>query len=254
MNAKVNKEEAKITAMFNSIAGSYDFVNHILSFGIDQIWRKSLLNKVLKGNPKRALDVACGTGAISIDLMQRGVNVTGLDIAIEMLEIAKNKADKTYNKYKNRHQNKGDNKKEIKPIEFILASADSIPFTDNSFDLVTIGFGIRNFENRGEALLEIRRVLKQKGELAILEFATPRNIVWRTLYNFYFLTILPFIGKIVSGNKNAYNYLPSSVITFPQYSEFATELEHIGYSNVKFKTLTGGVAILYTAKNNYKKE
>ncbi len=233
MSNKINKERTTIAAMFNNIASSYDFINHVLSFGIDKIWRKKLLKKVLKSKPQNALDVACGTGDISLALNKRGVKVTGLDIARGMLEIAKVKA----------------NKKKIEPIEFILASADSIPFPNNSFDLVTIGFGIRNFENRAEALSEIKRVLKEDGELAILEFATPRNIIWRKLFNFYFLTILPFAGKIISGDKYAYHYLPSSVATFPQYGQFAAELEHIGYSNIEFKSLTGGVAILYSAKN-----
>ena len=250
MSVKINKEKTAIAAMFNNIAGSYDIVNHILSFGIDKIWRNKLLRTVLKSNPKRALDIACGTGDISIALMRNGIEVTGLDIANEMLEIAKTKTTENYNKYKTKYSNHNKNKGlDIKPIDYVLASADSIPFPDKTYDLVTIGFGIRNFENRGEALLEIRRVLKNGGELAILEFATPHNIVWRAFYSFYFLTILPFIGRLISGDGHAYNYLPSSVASFPQYNEFAQELSQIGYSNIKFKSLTGGVAILYTAKN-----
>jgi len=255
MNVKINKEKTAIAAMFNNIAGSYDIVNHILSFGVDKIWRNKLLKKVLKSNPKKALDIACGTGDISIALMKKGIEVTGLDIANEMLEIAKTKTTKKYKEYKTKYSNNNKNKYlEIKPIEYVLASADSIPFPDKTFDLVTIVFGIRNFENRGEALLEIRRVLNTKGELAILEFATPHNIIWRALYSFYFLTILPLIGRLISGNGHAYNYLPSSVASFPQYNEFAQELEQIGYSNVCFKPLTGGVAILYTAKNYFKSD
>lgn len=248
MSVKINKERSAVAAMFNNIAASYDFINHSLSFGIDKVWRKRLLKKVLKNNPEKALDIACGTGDISLALMKHGIEVAGLDIASEMLEIAKTKASKEHNKYVNKGQNKS-KKIQIKPIAFVLASADSIPFPDSTFDLVTIGFGIRNFENRGEALLEIKRVLKPGGELAILEFATPKNIIWRKLFNFYFLTILPFAGKIISGDKYAYHYLPSSVVSFPQYGEFAAELEQIGYSKVKFKSLTGGVAILYSAKN-----
>lgn len=253
MDSNINKEQETIAAMFNNIASSYDFVNNILSFGIDQIWRNRLLKKVLKSNPKNALDVACGTGDISIALMQKGIEVTGLDIASEMLEIAKNKTDRRYNREIEKNKKNRRNKLQIKSVEYVLASADSLPFPDNTFDLVTIGFGIRNFENRGEALLEIKRVLKNTGELAILEFATPKNIIWRALYSLYFLTILPFIGKIISGDKHAYNYLPSSVSTFPQYNEFAVEIEQIGYSNVEFKPLTGGIAILYSAKNSFKK-
>lgn len=253
MSVRLNKEETVIAAMFNNIASSYDFVNHILSFGIDKIWRNRLIKKTIKTRPQKALDIACGTGDISIALMKRGVEVTGLDIAREMLEIAKDKTAKKYNKYSKKYNKRGSKALQIKPVEYVIASADSIPFSENSFDLVTIGFGIRNFENRGEALLEIKRVLKNGGELAILEFATPKNIIWRGFYNFYFLTILPFIGRVISGNRNAYNYLPSSVSSFPQYEEFAKEIEQIGYSNVQFKPLTGGVAILYSAKNILKK-
>lgn len=250
MHNKVNKERRVIAGMFNNIASSYDFINHTLSFGIDKIWRYRLVKKIAVNNPQKALDIACGTGDVSIALMKKGIDVTGLDIAQEMLEIAKRKTEKKYNKYLKK-TSKG---LKIEPTKYILASADSIPFPSNSFDLVTIGFGIRNFENREKALLEIRRVLKQKGELAILEFATPRNKVWKSLYNFYFLTILPFIGKVISKDKDAYNYLPTSVNTFPQYSEFKKEIEKSGFSDVKFYSLTGGVAVLYIAKNSIKME
>lgn len=247
MQANVNKERKVIAGMFNNIASSYDFINHILSFGIDKIWRYRLVCKILKNTPKNALDIACGTGDISIALMKKGLDVTGLDIAQEMLEIAKQKSKKKYNKLLNREKKRKSLK--IEPIKYILASADSIPFPSNNFDLVTIGFGIRNFENRKQSLTEIKRVLKIGGELAILEFATPRNPIWRALYNFYFLTILPFLGRVISKDKDAYNYLPSSVNTFPQYNEFKKEIEESGFSDVEFYSLTGGVAILYIAKN-----
>ena len=241
MNVKINKEREKISAMFNNIAGSYDLLNHLLSFGIDKRWRKKLIGRVLLKNPKSVLDIACGTGDLTLALFKKGVQVTGLDIAQKMMDVAKNKIALYIR-----------NKKIMSQPEpsFVCASAESIPFDNSTFDAVTIGFGIRNFENRGESLLEIKRVLKKGGTLAILEFATPKNKIWRWLFNLYFLKILPFIGKIISKDSQAYSYLPQSVSTFPQYEEFASELEHFGYINIDYIPLTGGVAILYVAQKS----
>lgn len=242
MSLKINKEREKISAMFNNIAGSYDLLNHLLSFGIDKRWRKKLIGRVMIRNPKRVLDIACGTGDLTLALYKKGIEVTGLDIADKMMEVAKVKCHK--------YSMKQSSLKSIKEPDFVCASADSIPFDDKSFDAVTIGFGIRNFENRGESLLEINRVLKNGGTLAILEFATPKNRLWRWIFGLYFLKILPFIGKIVSKDSQAYSYLPQSVSTFPQYEEFAAELEHFGYTNIDYLPLTGGVAILYLAQKS----
>ncbi|MDP3397746.1 MAG: bifunctional demethylmenaquinone methyltransferase/2-methoxy-6-polyprenyl-1,4-benzoquinol methylase UbiE [Bacteroidales bacterium] len=239
MNININKEREKISSMFNNIAGSYDLLNHLLSFGIDKRWRKRLIGRVLLKNPKTVLDIACGTGDLTLALFKKGIQVTGLDIAQKMMDVAQEKLA--------RHIRKTQNTSLPNPI-FVCASAESIPFENSTFDAVTIGFGIRNFENRGESLLEISRVLKKGGTLAILEFATPKNKIWRWLFNLYFLKILPFIGKIISKDNQAYSYLPQSVSTFPQYEEFASELEHFGYVNIDYITLTGGVAILYVAQ------
>jgi demethylmenaquinone methyltransferase/2-methoxy-6-polyprenyl-1,4-benzoquinol methylase len=237
MGGTLNKDRAGISAMFNNIAASYDILNHLLSFGIDKYWRAVLVKKLVKRKPKKVLDIACGTGDLTIAIYKRGVEVIGLDIADKMIAIAKRKSDKTYERFSTGAP---------RP-KYICGSADEIPFENSTFDAVTIGFGIRNFENRGESLLEIKRVLKSGGTLAILEFATPKNKLWRTLFNIYFLKILPFVGKIISKDNHAYNYLPKSVESFPQYKEFADELEHFGFDSVKYKSLTGGVAILYIA-------
>lgn len=233
----LRKDRASISAMFNNIAHSYDLLNHLLSFGVDKYWRGVLVKKLMHRRPTTVLDIACGTGDLTIALFKKGVNVTGLDIATGMIDIARKKSDRCFEK------NAG---VATRPV-YISGSADSIPITDKSFDAVTIGFGIRNFENRGESLLEINRVLKSGGSLAILEFATPRNKMWRAIFNLYFLKILPAIGRLISGDKNAYSYLPQSVESFPQYGEFAAELEHFGFKDVEYRSLTGGIAILYFA-------
>ncbi|MDD3273097.1 MAG: bifunctional demethylmenaquinone methyltransferase/2-methoxy-6-polyprenyl-1,4-benzoquinol methylase UbiE [Bacteroidales bacterium] len=234
MSQQISKERNKISAMFNGIAGSYDFLNHLLSLGIDRHWRRVLIKHVLKRNPNNALDIATGTGDIAIALYKVGVETTGIDIADQMVEVAKSKCSKL--------------KKSSIPLPgFLIASADDIPYPDNSFQLVTIGFGIRNFENRKRAIEEIFRVLKVGGELAILEFAEPRNKLWSSIYKFYFHNILPLIGKLISKDMDAYRYLPESVSQFPQYKDFCNELETVGFANPKFKPLTGGVSILYTA-------
>jgi demethylmenaquinone methyltransferase/2-methoxy-6-polyprenyl-1,4-benzoquinol methylase len=231
MIAPPDKSKSGISAMFNSIAKNYDFLNHLLSLGIDKRWRKILIRHIMKREPKTALDIACGTGDISIALCNKGLKVSALDIAERMIDVAREKSRETGAE-----------------IDFLCASADSVPFDDCSFDVVTIGFGIRNFDNRGESLLEIKRVLNRGGELAILEFATPRNRFWRWLYRFYFSNVVPIIGGVVSNRRSAYTYLPVSVDSFPQYEEFASELEHFGFKDVQFITLSGGVAILYTGK------
>lgn len=235
MGEGIRKERGTISAMFNSIAGSYDFLNHLLSMGIDKRWRKRLIREVMKKNPATALDVASGTGDIAIALYNRNIKVTGIDIAQKMLDRAVEKCSKL------------SEEKTPRP-EFVLASADEIPYPESSFNLVTIGFGIRNFENRPQSLSEIFRVLTPGGELAILEFASPKNKIWRSLYTFYFHNILPIIGKIISRDMGAYTYLPESVSEFPQYEVFCSEMERAGFKAVRFRPLTGGVAVLYTAE------
>ncbi|HBY01951.1 MAG TPA: bifunctional demethylmenaquinone methyltransferase/2-methoxy-6-polyprenyl-1,4-benzoquinol methylase UbiE [Rikenellaceae bacterium] len=235
MPETLKKDRNIISAMFNNIAGSYDFLNHLLSLGIDKIWRKKLIKHLMSSYPAKVLDLATGTGDIAIELFRKGIEVTGIDIAQKMLDKATEKCA-------------AESKSSTPLPVFILASADEIPFPENSFDAVTIGFGIRNFENREQSLKEIFRVTNNGGQLAILEFASPKNRVWRALYTFYFHNILPVAGKIISKDMSAYTYLPESVSEFPQYDEFCGELRIVGFTSVHFKPLSGGVAVLYTAR------
>ena len=239
MDNALQKDRASVSSMFNNIASKYDLLNHLLSLGIDKIWRRKLLKFVKANNPKKILDLACGTGDMTIALYKSGFEVIGADIAEKMLEIARVKSIKIHNG-------------NTPPPVYILASADSIPFPDNSFDSVTITFGIRNFENRKSSLQEIIRVLKNGGYLSILEFALPKNRLWRGLFNFYFLNILPLIGRLISKDMKAYTYLPESVKSFPQYGDLCKEIIEEGFSEVKYTSLTGGVAVLYTARKAVK--
>jgi len=230
----LNKQSEVISEMFNEIAPQYDFLNHLLSLDIDKLWRRKLVRNIKKYSVKKVLDLACGTGDLSILLAKNGYDVTGMDIAEKMLTIAEEKSQNL-------------NKKAIIP-KYTNASAEAIPYSDNSFDAVTISFGIRNFNNRHTCLTEIFRVLKPGSPLLILEFAEPRRRVWKALYLFYFKNILPLIGKMFSKSKSAYSYLPKSVLQFPQYEQFTHELSEAGFSNIRYSTCSGGIAILYIAE------
>lgn len=232
MEKELKKEREVIASMFNGIAKKYDLLNLLLSFGVDTIWRRRLIRFITQSRPRKILDIACGTGDLALIFAKKGIQTTGADISQKMLEIAKKKADKLF--------------KNNAP-EFILASADSLPFEENSFDAVTISFGIRNFENRAKALNEIHRVLRRGGSLAILEFASPRNSLWRSLYNVYLKFFVPFIGRLISRDKRAYSYLSESIASFPKYETFCSEITKGGFVEVKYKSLSGGIAVLYMA-------
>ena len=171
--------------------------------------------------------MACGTGDVSIALKRQGLDVTGADISEQMLAIARTKA--------------GD-------IEFIYGNAAGLPFDDGAFDCITIAFGIRNFDMRARCITELRRVLKDGGILAIVEFSIPRNRMWRGLYTMYFKHVLPTIGRLISRQAYAYTYLPESSFDFPAPAMFCRELEEGCFREVTAESMTGGVAYLYTGR------
>ena len=225
--------------MFNDIAPTYDKLNHILSLNVDKSWRRKAVKRLKKAiagveNPL-ILDVACGTADSTIKIAKKIENakVFGIDISTKMLEIGKEKAAK-----------KGlDNR-----ISFSVSRAENIDFQDDTFDAAMVAFGVRNFSDRVQGLIEIRRVLKPNGTLIILELSEPQNIIVRWIYNLYFRNILPFIGKRVSGNANAYRYLQQTVEKFPMPKEFMALLSDCGFKELKHKALSCGLCRIYQAK------
>lgn len=224
-------KKENIKAMFDSIAPSYDKLNHTLSLNIDKLWRKRAVKRLMQRQPETVLDLACGTGDSSIALAKAGARrVLGIDISEGMLRIAQEKVAKT-----------GHN------ISFQTGDAANLPLEDASIDAVMIAFGIRNFENRSECLKEILRVLRPGGSLHILELSVPSCAILRALYKLYFLHILPLVGKLISGDKAAYTYLPHSVIQFPVPEEFMQTIRDCGYEQVVHKSLTFGLCRIFEA-------
>lgn len=224
-------KKEKVQEMFNGIAPKYDLLNHLLSMGIDKCWRKKAMKVVGAGRKDLVLDIACGTGDFSIEALKHGVKrVIGADISEKMLEVAREKA-----------KNKG----LTEQLDFQYGDSENLSFEDNTFDAVTVAFGVRNFEHLEQGLTEMCRVLHPGGKVVILEFSTPERFPMKQLYNFYFKNVLPFVGGIISGNRKAYEYLPASVFAFPQGEKFLEIMHHAGYTNVSQQRLTFGIASLY---------
>lgn len=231
-NNKSGKKE-QVAQMFNNIARRYDFLNHFLSLGIDNIWRRKAIKQLknIYSNPV-ILDVASGTGDLAIAALKLNPQkVTGIDISEEMLNIGIKKIQK-----------KGF--QDI--IELKKGDSENLEFNNDTFDAITVAFGVRNFENLNKGLAEMHRVLKPDGKVVILEFSKPRVFPVKQVYQFYFKAILPLLGRIISKDSSAYTYLPESVSAFPERELFIQELETIGYKNCTFKSLSFGIATIYT--------
>lgn len=223
------KEE--IRALFNDIASSYDPLNHMLSMGIDKSWRRKAIRMLRKDQPQRILDVACGTGDFAITALKMGIpQVVGIDISEGMVNVGVEKL-------------KGLQLTDRCSLE--LGDSEHICYKDETFDGVTVAFGVRNFEHPELGLKEIYRVLKPGRKAIVLEFSRPKNFPVKQLYNFYFKNILPWIGGVYSGNKAAYEYLPQSVFKFPEGEDFLSMLRSCGFSAVKQHRLTLGIATIY---------
>ena len=225
-------KKRQVEEMFDKIAFRYDFLNHFLSAGIDVGWRKKAIGQLKKHGPKKVLDVATGTGDVAILTykMLRPEKITGIDISEGMLEIGRKKIE---------------NLGLQKHVELLKGDSEAISFSDNSFDAVTVAFGVRNFEDLEKGLLEIKRVLRPGGKLVILEFSRPTLPVIKNVYNFYLKRIAPKIGTIISNNKNAYQYLNESVQKFPERKAFIDILNKLGFKNTSCKTLNLGICSIY---------
>jgi len=225
-------KKKQVTKMFDNIAGSYDFLNHTLSLGMDNVWRKIAIKK-LTNNPTTILDIATGTGDFAISASKyTKANITGIDISQGMIDVGIEKIRKRG--LANR-------------IQLQLADSENLLFNDNSYDAITAGFGVRNFEDLNKGLSEMYRTLKEEGIVAILEPSEPTSFPLKHFYNLYFHHILPFIGSVISRDKNAYTYLPDSVSAFPSGNKFITELEKAGFKECKYFPLTFGIVSLYVA-------
>ena len=217
--------------MFDHIAPKYDFLNHFLSFGIDKMWRKTAVNMLSADKPKVILDIATGTADFAIATIRlHPTRVVGIDISEKMLKVGREKL---------REKNL-ENK-----IQLMKCDSEALPFEDESYDAVTVAFGVRNFEHLQVGLREIYRVLKPNGSIVILEFSKPSKFPVNVLYKIYSKTILPLSGKIFANDKAAYTYLPASIEQFPSGYKFLAELEKAGFKENIFKPLTFGIATVY---------
>lgn len=237
MQTEIEAKEAAhanaVRAMFSGIAGRYDLLNHVLSLNIDKRWRHKVrleLTSILSDENALVLDVACGTGDLSIELQtDSAAAVIGTDFCRPMLDLAKQKsvADDL-------------------DIPYVEGDAMRLSFADDTFDALTIAFGLRNLSNFAAGLAELYRIIKPGGKIVILEFSSPIIPGFRQLFNFYFANVLPRIGGAISGSRAAYTYLPDSVRKFPDQKRLARMMEEVGFSLVKFQNLTGGVAALHS--------
>ncbi len=229
-----NKGE-RIREMFDTIAPRYDFLNRLLSLGIDQRWRRFAVRQIRCSATGRVLDVATGTGDVALAIAAATpatVTVTGIDFSPQMVGLGVEKV--TSSPYAGR-------------ITLQVAPCEAIPFADDTFDSATIAFGIRNVVDRLSGLTEMCRVLKPGGRVVILEFSNPRSRLFKALYNFYFLRVLPVIGGLFS-TFSAYKYLPDSVLEFPPQEEFKRTMAEAGFRNVVHHDLTFGIATVYVGE------
>jgi len=228
-------KKGQVTKMFDGIAPYYDLLNRALSLGIDTIWRTKAIKLLKKNNPQNILDIATGTADLAIEAAQviKPKSIVGMDISKEMLRV-------------------GDKKIIKKKLDHIISleqgDSEDLRYKSESFDAVMAAFGVRNFENLGNGLAEMNRVLKKGGECMILEFSKPKAFPLKQLFNIYFKNILPVIGKLKSKDPKAYKYLYESVQAFPDYESFASILKTAGFTEVTWKPLSFGICTIYLAK------
>jgi len=225
-------KKKQVALMFDNISPKYDLLNHMLSFGIDRIWRRKAINLLISHHPKQILDIATGTGDFALQALKLNPEkVTGIDISEGMIKQGRQKINK---------RNLNDK------IELLLGDSENLAFEDNKFSAVIVAFGVRNFENLSKGLSEMYRVLNKNGKVVILEFSKPSKFPFKQVYNLYFKYVLPIIGKMVSRDHSAYTYLPESVQVFPEGNDFLTILSNVGFKEVRCIPLTFGISSIYT--------
>lgn len=226
-------KKSQVTRMFDGIAPYYDFLNHLLSLGIDVYWRKKTIAKLSEFNCQRVLDVATGTTDLALEAHKqwKSPKIIGLDISKEMLRLGEKKLEK---------------KGLSDDIKLIHGDSENLPFQDGEFDVTMSAFGVRNFENLEKGLIEMHRVLRPGGKILILEFSKPYLFPLKQIFGLYFKYVLPVIGKIKSKDPKAYAYLYESVQAFPDYEQFSQVLQRVGFKNPTYSSLTGGICTVYT--------
>jgi demethylmenaquinone methyltransferase/2-methoxy-6-polyprenyl-1,4-benzoquinol methylase len=212
--------------LFTRIAGRYDLINDLQSFGLHRYWKKKVIREANPRKGEKALDVCCGTGDIALSLAQRGVEVTGLDFSERMLEIARER------------QSRGGG--DFARMQFVSGDAQNLPFPDETFDIVTIGYGLRNLTNWETGLREMQRVAKPGGRLVILEFGKPENRVWRAIYEAYLKIFSPALGLVLCGDSAAYSYILESLKHYPAQRILGEKMRELGLGNVRVINLLGG--------------
>lgn len=229
---KSKKEE--VAEMFNNISGKYDFLNHFLSLGIDKLWRKKAIKILGEVKPKRIIDLATGTGDFAIAALKlKPEEVVGVDISEGMLAVGRQKMKK---------------KSVDNIVSMNLGDSEDLPFEDGYFDGLTVGFGVRNYQNLEKGLAEMLRVIRKDGMAIILEFSKPKKFPIKQTFKFYSKRIIPFLGKKISKDNSAYAYLPESVEAFPEGQDFIDILEKVGYKDVYAKPVSGGIATIYVGR------
>ena len=223
------KEE--VAEMFDNISKRYDFLNHFLSLGIDKLWRRKAVRQLKDLRPKRILDLATGTGDFAIAALKLNPDeVVGVDISQGMLDMGIQKMKK---------------RGHDKIVKMQLADSEKLPFEDASFDALTVGFGVRNYENLEKGLSDMLRILRPGGKAVILDFSKPKKFPIKQVFGFYSKRVIPFLGKLISKDKRAYAYLPESVEAFPEGTDFETIMTKLGYKEVNSILLSGGIATIY---------
>ena len=231
---------AKVGDLFAAIAPRYDLVNDLQSFGLHRVWKQRLVRLAAPAAAERALDVCCGTGDIAFALARRGTEVVGLDFSEPMLAVARQRAEASGTKAQNPSAN----------LQFIRGDAQQIPFADDQFEIVTVGYGLRNLENWEAGLNEMQRVAKPGGRLLVLDFGKPDNRFWRWLYFGYLRRVLPVFGKLVAGDWQAYAYILESLKHYPAQQGVALKMRQMDCEDVRTIHLLGGVMSINYARKH----